>query len=147
MDSTNQLSPSPSGPSRSDRLIGWLSRRFHRTNKLRTTNPVEAHQPLSSEESPYAIISPENTTITPSNSSRRRPSIWSRIFRRRRARGGRNSGLEFDQVERERGFSPPRHRQSKRMQRRRDDEGSTSESSNRNNDIRIKDAGRETEVV
>ena len=56
--------------------------------------------------------------------------------------------MEFDQVERERRFSPPRHRQPEWMRRwRDDDEGRVSESSNRNNDRRIiKDAGRETEV-
>lgn len=120
MASTNRP---PSGPSRSNRFSGWLSRRFRRTNKLRTANAVENQQPLSSEESPSAIIAPNNITIiTPSNSSRRRPSIWTRLFRRRRARGGRNSGLEFDQVERERRFSPPRHRQPEWMRRWRDDD-------------------------
>lgn len=148
MASTNRLPSPPGGPSRSNRLSGWLSRRFRRTNKLRTANPVENQQPLSAEESPSALIAPDNITMTPSNSSRRRPSIWTRLFRRRRARAGRNSGLEFDQVERERRFSPPRHRQPEWMRRwRDDDEGRVSESSNRNNDRRIiKDAGRETEV-
>lgn len=124
MASTNQLSPPPGGPSGSNRLSGWLSRRLRRTNKPRTTNAVEGQQPLSSEESPSAnIISPDKTTITPSsNSSRPRPSILKRLFRRRRARGGRNSGLEFDQIERERGFSPPRHRQPEWMRRWNDDD-------------------------
>lgn len=125
MASENQLLPPPRGPSRSNRLSGWLSRRFRRTNKLQTTKPVEAQHPLS-EESPSAIISPDNTIITPSNPSHRRPSLWRRLFRRRRAREG---GLEFDQVEPERGFSPPRYRQPEWMRRWRDDEGRASESS------------------
>lgn len=130
MASTNQLSPPPGGPSGSNRLSGWLSRRLRRKNKLRTTNAVEGQQPLSSEESSSAnIISPDKTTIT--HSSHPRTSILKRLFRRRRARGGRNSGLEFDQIERERGFSPPRHRQPDWMRRWKDgDEGSgVSESS------------------
>lgn len=146
MASTNQLSPAPGGPSRSNRLSGWLSRRFRRNNKLRTTNAVEGQQALSCEESPPAILSPDNTTITTSHSSRPRRSILKRLFRRRRARGRRNPGLEFDQIQRERGFSPPRHRQPEWMRRWRDDEGRASESSNRNNDRQIKDADGETEV-
>lgn len=127
-------------PSRSNRLSSWLSRRFSRTKKLRTTNPVEGQQQaLPSEESPSAMISPDknNTTITPSNnSSRPPPATWGRLFRRRRrAHGGRNSGLEFDQNERERGFSPPRHRQPEWMRRLRDDEGRVSESSDSTNDM------------
>lgn len=143
MASTNKLSsPPPGGPSRSTNgLSGWLSQPLRRTNKLRTTtNPVEEaqQQPLSSsEESPSAnanIISPDHTTtITPNSNSSRpaRPSILKRLFRRRRrARGARNSGLEFDQIEPERGFSPPRHRQPEWMRRwRDDDEGRVSESS------------------
>lgn len=125
-------------PSRSNRLSSWLSRRFRQIKTLRTTNPVEGQQQaLSSEESPSAITShPDNninTTITPSNnSSRARPSTWRRLFlRRRRAHDGRrNSGLEFDdQDDRERGFSPPRHRQPEWMRRLRDDESRVSESS------------------
>lgn len=127
-------------PSRSNRLSSWLFRHFSRTKKLRTTNPVEGQQQaLSSEESSSAMISPDknNTTITPSkNSSRRPPSTWGRLFgRHRRAHGCRNSGLEFDQHERERGFSPPRHRQPEWMRQLRDGDGRVSESSDSNNDM------------
>lgn len=146
MASANQLSPRPRSPACCNRLSGWLSRRFRRTNKLRATNPVEAQQPLS-EESPSSVIAPDNKTIIPSNPSYRRPSLWRRFFRRRHAREGSNLGFDFGQVEPERGFSPPRHRQPEWMRQCRDDEGRVSESSILNNDIRIKDAGRETEFV
>lgn len=76
-----------------------------------------------------------NTIITPSNNlpSCPRPSTWRRLLlcRRRAHDGDRNWGLEFDDKdERERGFSPPRHRQPEWMRRLRDDdEGRVSKSS------------------
>lgn len=128
MAPTNSLTPSPRGPSHIKRISGWLSRHLRRTNKRQTTKSVEVQQPLS-EESTSVIDLSGNTTITPSNQSRRHPSLWRRVFRRRRALGGRIT-VEFDQVEPQQGFSPPRHRQPEWMRRWRADEGRASESKN-----------------